>query len=83
LQNLKGSLTGEGDLLISNSTSRSQLKNKELALEQLVYKIKKALYVPKKRKAVRIPKAIKEARLQAKAKRSLVKKLRNKHYEAD
>ena len=76
LQKLQTRLTKDGDLIIHNSESRSQLQNKENALLQLVSEIRKALYVPKKRKETRVPKAVKESRLQSKAHRSKIKKMR-------
>ncbi len=76
LQNLQAQLTKDGDLIIHNSESRSQQKNKENALLQLAQKIRKALHVPKKRKKTRVPKSVKEARLRAKTHRSEIKKMR-------
>jgi len=83
LENLKSRLTVEGDLIINNSTSRSQQQNKEKALEQLAYEVRKALYVPKKRIATRVSKAKKEARLDSKARRGNIKKLRSTKYYGD
>ncbi len=79
LQTLKSVLTEDGDVIIHNSETRSQHKNKELALLNLAQKIRKALYVPKKRMKSAVPKSIKEARLQAKSQRSTLKKLRDKN----
>lgn len=78
LENLSSKLTSEGALIISNSASRSQQKNKEYALDNLVKTIRKALYVPKKRTVTQIPKAVKEARRQEKSYRGTIKKLRSK-----
>jgi len=78
LQKLASRLTIDDDLIISNSTSRSQQQNKELALERLANTIRKALYVPKRRMKTRIPKSAKEARLKAKTYRSVIKKMRSK-----
>src|SRR5579862_8695209 len=44
LKNLHNQLTLEGDLIIHSNASRSQIKNKELALEILAQKVRKALY---------------------------------------
>lgn len=77
LQNLQSRLTADGDLIINNSTSRSQQQNKEKALEQLAQEVRKALYVPKKRMATRVTKAGKESRLQEKTRRSSIKKMRS------
>ena len=81
MQNLQSRLTGEGDLIIHNSTSRSQQQNKEAALTQLANEIRKALHVPKKRMATRVSKAVKEKRLQSKSHRSMIKKMRGKHQD--
>ncbi len=77
LKNLASELTLHGDILVHQSESRSQHRNKERALELLADKIRKALRVPKKRKKSRVPRAIKEARLKKKKKRSSLKKLRS------
>lgn len=79
IQNLQSRLTSDGDLIINNSTSRSQLQNKENALAQLAREVSKALYIPKKRMATRVSKAAKESRLQAKSHRSMIKKMRGKN----
>jgi len=83
LYNLQSRLTNEGDLIIHNSTSRSQQQNKKNALEILVKTIRDALYIPKKRVATKISKALKEARLQTKSHRSFIKKMRSKSYDYD
>ena len=79
VQKLSPRLTIDGDLIISNSTSRSQQQNKELALERLADTIRKALYVPKRRMKTRIPKSAQKARLKAKTHRSSIKKMRSKN----
>lgn len=81
LQKLENRLTKEGDLIIHNSSSRSQQQNREAALKQLAKEIKKALHVPKRRMKTKVPKAAKEARLKSKAKRSEVKKMRKKKFD--
>jgi len=78
LERLQNDLTKEGDLIIHSSSSRSQQQNKEDALLRLADKVRKALYVPKKRMATRISKAKKEARLKTKAHRGRIKKMRSK-----
>ncbi len=77
---LSNRLTTEGDLLINNSSSRSQQHNKEQALNQLADEIRKALIVPKKRMKTKVPVAVKESQLQAKKQRSQVKKMRSKKF---
>jgi ribosome-associated protein len=78
LQKLQPRLTSEGDLIIHNSTSRSQHQNKELAIKTLHELIYKALRVPKKRMKTKKTKHSEEARLHAKSERSLLKKMRGK-----
>jgi len=83
LQNLASQLTSEGDLIIHNSESRSQQQNLQLALNQLAEKIRKALYIPKKRIATKISKSAKEARFESKSHRGKIKKMRSKKIEYD
>jgi len=78
MQNLGSRLTVDGDLIIHNSESRSQLHNKKRALEILAKEISKALFVPKRRMKTRISRATKEARFREKSHRGTLKKLRGK-----
>jgi ribosome-associated protein len=55
---------------------RSQLRNRELATERLVEKLRAALAVPRKRKPTAPTAAARERRLAAKKRRSRVKELR-------
>jgi len=82
LLNLKSRLTADGDLIVHNSESRSQVQNKKAALQNLANEVSKALYVPKKRKPTKISKIAKESRLKSKLYKSIIKKSRSKkHYE--
>ncbi len=78
LQKLQSRLTDEGDLIVHNGSTRSQIQNKKLALANLAKLVKNALHVPKKRMKTRISKGAKEARLKDKTRRSEIKKLRKK-----
>lgn len=78
MENLKDRITIDGNIIIHNNESRSQQQNKENAYDNMASLIRKALHVPKKRMKTRVSKAAKEARLQAKTKRSTLKKLRSK-----
>jgi ribosome-associated protein len=78
LENLASQLTTEGDLIIHNSTSRSQQQNLKMALDVLADKITNALKVPKKRVPTRISKGTKASRRDTKAQRSNIKKMRSK-----
>ena len=69
---LQNRLTKEGLLLLQCDESRSQHKNKELAIERLYELIKNALFVQKKRIPTKIPKSVIRKRL--KSKRNLSEK---------
>jgi ribosome-associated protein len=77
VQKLQSRITQDGDIIVHNSESRSQMQNKKNALNNLAAIIRKALYVQKKRIATKIPRALKEARLKSKAHRSTIKRMRN------
>jgi len=55
---------------------RSQLRNRELAVERLVEQLREALKVPRRRKATAPPRASKERRLDEKRRRGEIKRLR-------
>jgi ribosome-associated protein len=55
---------------------RSQLRNRELAVERLVEKLRAALAVPRRRVATKPTTAARERRLEGKKRRSRVKSLR-------
>jgi ribosome-associated protein len=55
---------------------RSQLRNRELAVERLVEKLRAALKVERRRVATKPTKAARERRLEAKKRRSETKRLR-------
>ena len=78
---LKARLTADGILLIDVQEERSQLRNKELALEKLSALIAKALHPPKKRIRTKPTAASKERRLQQKKRDSETKRNRQKPTE--
>ena len=78
LEKLQSRITQEGDLIVHNSSSRSQQQNKKNALIILAQEIRNALHIPKKRIPTKISKTLKEARLQKKSHRSDIKKMRSK-----
>lgn len=81
LKNLESRLTADGDLIIHNSESRSQLQNKKNALIYLAAIVRKALFVPKIRMKTKVPKKEKEKRLQEKKQRGYIKKERSKKFD--
>ena len=77
LERLAGSrLTGEGVLIIVAQRHRTQERNREDALARLIELIRQATERPKPRRPTKPTYASKKRRLEAKSKRSEVKKLR-------
>ncbi|HEY7503599.1 MAG TPA: alternative ribosome rescue aminoacyl-tRNA hydrolase ArfB [Gemmatimonadales bacterium] len=71
-------LDGEGRLRVVASESRSQLRNREAATERLRELVASALAIPKPRKRTRPSRAAKAARLEAKRRRSALKRDRRR-----
>lgn len=78
LNKLANELTSEGEIIIHNGSSRSQMQNKKAALALLAEKVRNALHIPKKRMKTKVSKGTKEARLQKKKQHSALKKMRSK-----
>lgn len=76
LEKLANRINAEGELLLAESGSRSQHQNRETVTERFVELLAEALHVPKPRRKTKPPKASRERRLQAKKRRSEVKRLR-------
>ena len=76
-------LTMDGVLVITAERHRSQAANREDALERLAEIIRKAAHVPRKRVATRPTLASKKRRLEAKTRRSNIKKARGGRIDAD
>ncbi|QJX47020.1 aminoacyl-tRNA hydrolase [Hymenobacter taeanensis] len=68
LQKLVSKLTTEGELLIAAQEDRSQLRNKEIALQKFHDTLRKALHKPKARKATKPSKGAVRQRLESKKK---------------
>ena len=66
--NLKSRLTKDQILILQCDESRSQHKNKAIAIERFLKLIDHALIIPKKRKKTSVPKAVKLKRLSEKRK---------------
>jgi ribosome-associated protein len=75
-EKLANRINAEGRLLLAESGSRSQLQNREVVTARFVELLADALHVPRPRRKTRPPKAERERRLQAKKRRSEVKRLR-------
>jgi ribosome-associated protein len=75
-EKLANRINTEGVLLLASSEHRSQLQNREAATARLVELVRAALVIPKPRKKTRPSRAQREARLQAKKRRSEIKRHR-------
>jgi ribosome-associated protein len=80
---LRNRISKDGILSVVSQTERSQLGNKELAIEKFYGLLAQALFVPKKRKPTKPGKAVKEKRLKEKKKRGEKKKNRGRGFEND
>ncbi|MCC6458387.1 MAG: aminoacyl-tRNA hydrolase [Caldilineaceae bacterium] len=69
-------VTDEGLLIIDSRATRSQTRNREAAVEQLVDLIRQAAIRPKSRRKTRPTAASQQERMERKAKRSRTKSLR-------
>lgn len=78
LARLATRLDGAGRLRVVEGGSRSQLRNREAVTERLVRLVGEALRVPKTRKRTQPSRASKAARLEAKRRRSAVKRERRR-----
>ena len=71
-----------GVVVIAQDSS-SQFRNKEIAFERLIERLKKLNHVPKKRVATRPTRASKERRIEEKKTRATVKSVRRKKVSHD
>jgi ribosome-associated protein len=70
LKKLSNRITKEGELIITAESSRSQVKNKQEAIERFYEMLEKALKKPKKRKPTKPSLAARRRRLDEKKKHS-------------
>ncbi|MFN4140606.1 alternative ribosome rescue aminoacyl-tRNA hydrolase ArfB [Aestuariivirga sp.] len=76
-------LTQDGVLVITAQETRSQERNREIALQKLVDLLRKAAHRPKRRIATKPTRASRGRRLDSKSRRSQTKKLRSSRPDAD
>ena len=76
VEKLGSKLNKEGDLIVSSESSRSQMKNKEVAFKKLDRLLAKAFHVPKPRKKTKPSKAAIEKRIKAKKLQGEKKRMR-------
>lgn len=67
---LKNRINADGFLFLTVSESRTQLMNKNKAIEKILEMVDKSLWIPKKRIATKLSKAKKQKRLDTKKKLS-------------
>lgn len=83
LEKLANKITGSGYLLVKSRTERSQLGNKEEAIEKIHLLINNALIKRKKRKPTKPTKASKAKRIKIKKEKGLLKQERKKINDYD
>lgn len=84
LRSLAGrQLTQEGILVITAQETRSQERNREIALQKLVELLRKAAHRPKRRIATKPTRASKTRRLDSKSRHAQTKKLRRSRPDTD
>lgn len=76
LERLRARTNAEGFVRIVSSEHRSQLRNRQAAEERLAKLVRGALAIPRPRRKTAPTRASKEARLEAKKRRSEIKKRR-------
>jgi len=77
-EKLSGRINIAGELIVVSQSERSQLQNKEKAIEKFYILITRALTPRKKRKPTRPPRVAKEERLEAKRQHGEKKERRSK-----
>ena len=73
-------ITQSGKVIIKSQETRSQARNRELALEQLIGLIRSVSYVQKRRIATKPSRSAKEKRLKSKKQQGQKKALRKKEF---
>jgi len=76
LRKLGSRLSADGSLRVVASDTRSQLRNREIAMERMADVVATALVRPKKRKATKPSRSTLRAQFEAKKRQSLKKKRR-------
>lgn len=77
---LQNRINKDGYLIVKSSETRSQLENKNIALEKMRELVAQSLIIPKKRKPTKPSKAAKEKRLESKRHESEKKQMRRKDW---
>ncbi len=83
LNKLASRLDKEGIIRLTCDETRSQLRNKEIAIERLHKIVNDALAIPKRRKKTKPTRGSNERKLAEKARRGQTKQLRRKPTDSD
>lgn len=75
-EKLRNKINKEGYLFVKSSATRSQLENKQIAVQKMSELVAASLVKPRKRKPTKPSKQAKEKRLESKKKESLKKEMR-------
>ena len=78
LKRLAGRIDSEGILRVAAQSERSQLRNRQEAIERLQTLLRQALHIPKRRRRSKVPRWARERRLAKKRRRSETKRYRHK-----
>lgn len=78
LKRLAGRIDSEGILRVAAQSERSQLRNRQEAIERLQTLLRQALHIPKRRRRSKVPRWARERRLAEKRRRSETKRYRRK-----
>src|SRR5690242_16666870 len=76
LQNLANRLTTEGELIVTSTLTRDQIKNRDDAMSKLALIVRAALFRPKARRATKPMRASKRRRVEGKRHRAEIKRNR-------
>jgi protein subunit release factor A len=68
-------------VVVTATENRSQIRNREVALERLIDKLRVLNHVPKVRKATRVSRGAKQRRLDAKKRHAAIKRGRGRGHE--
>ncbi len=67
--------------VVTATENRSQIRNREVAFERLIHKLRALNHVPKPRKATRVSRGAKQRRLDAKKRHAAIKRGRGRGHE--
>jgi len=68
-------------VVVTATENRSQIRNREIAFDRLIHKLRLLNHVPKMRKATRVSRAAKQRRLDAKKRHAVIKRGRSRGHE--